>query len=77
MGWIDRLFGRTASQRSVIDAPTAEDEKQYVVADKNVLDVTTAYTDRNITFSGCLKGFDYDKILMNKQNYTNMVQLFK
>ena len=78
MGWTDRLFRRNASKRQNIDAPVQEQNKaNVIVADKNVIDISTAYTNRNITFSGCLKGFDYDKILMNKQNYPNMILLFR
>lgn len=77
MGWIDRLLGRTQPRTESAHESTAQETSVVVAAEKDSIDITTAYTNRSITFSGCLKGFDYDKLLMNKNSYSNIVKLFQ
>lgn len=72
MGWIDRLFGR---QQTV--AEVKEEKKAAIAAESKTIDITNAYESRNITFSGCLKGYNYDSLLMNKQKYENVLKLFQ
>ena len=77
MSWIDRLLGRTPARTEPAQQKQDAVPNVIVAADKESIDVTTAYTNRNITFSGCLKGYDYDKLLMTKNTYDSMVKLFQ
>ena len=63
MGWIDRLFGR---QTTVAEVKEPQKTDIAVAAEKTVIDITNSYESKNITFHGCLKGYDYDRLLMNK-----------
>lgn len=74
MGWIDRLFGR---QQVVAEVKEEKKSDIAIAAEKDIIDITNSYESKNITFSGCLKGYNYDKLLMNKQKYENMLKLFQ
>lgn len=74
MGWFDRLFRKQV----VAEVVKAEKKPKIAIsAEESKLDITNAYESKNITFRGCLKGYDYDQLLMNKQKYENMVKLFQ
>lgn len=81
MGWIDNLFGRRTVVTSGSDEPI---ERSSVNVDKPRVAVgatdegdshITSYDNSNITFQGELAGFDYDKILRDKQG--NIVDIYK
>lgn len=81
MGWIDNLFGRRTVVTSGSDEPI---ERSNVNVDKPRVAVgatddgdshITSYDNSNITFQGELAGFDYDKILRDKQG--NIVDIYK
>jgi len=42
-----------------------------IAADFNQIDVSQTFNDRNITFTGDLKGFNYTSLLRDKQNNIN------
>lgn len=76
MGLFDRF--RRASMKEVkkLDAaeesrPSKIDAPQVVVGASNVHDETQvqSFNNNNITFSGELAGYDYSKILRDKQNH--------
>ena len=77
MSWIDRLFGSRKSEVALAehDAPPAK--TLAVAADNEKLDITHAYLNNTIGRTGCLKGYDYDAILFDKQNYENVLKLFR
>ena len=70
MGFFDR-FRRTKPA----EAPKASRRIDVVGATKDDMDVYQSYTNSNITFSGELSGYDYDRILRDKQN--NIVSLYQ
>ena len=73
MGLLDR-FRRTAPAEVAQPAPVKT--KSVVGAENDSLeDVFQSYTNSNITFSGTLSGYDYDKILRNKQD--NIISLYQ
>lgn len=61
MGLLDRFFGRAVASKAA-DEPKEKNSEYAVAASPDDMDVTTAYIDRPITFNGCLRGFDYDKL---------------
>ena len=72
MGLFDRWLGR-----QTVTPPTPSEARPTEIAigaqDNNV--VTITFNDKNITFSGSLASYDYDKILRDKQN--NITQLYE
>lgn len=75
MGLFDRWFGRPV----VSPPPTNASDKNTYPTDIAVGaqddSVTITFNDKNITFSGSLAEYDYDKILRDKQ--ANIVKLFE
>lgn len=70
MGLLD-LFRRNHAAR---EAPPVAPPLKVAVGAKGD-DVTITFNDRNITYSGDLATFDYDRILRDKQR--NIYQLFQ
>lgn len=71
MGLFDRWFGK----QTVSSPPPAEAHPQEIAIGAQDETVTITFNDKNITFTGSLAKYDYDKILRDKQN--NIVKLFE
>ena len=77
MSWIDRLFGSRKSEVALVEHDAPPVKTLAVAADNEKLDITHAYLNNTIGRTGCLKGYDYDAILFDKQNYENVLKLFR
>ena len=73
MGWIERLLRR---EEQTVERVLSAKERAVAVA-SGEYDVTMAYTNRNISPMGYLKGYDYDVLLSNKQSHENLKKLFQ
>lgn len=69
MGWLDRFRPKQT------EAAMPEPEKTNEDSASPGVDVSTTFTDRDITFKGSLAGYDYRAILRNKQRY--ILQLYE
>ena len=66
MGLRDWFFPRRQASESASAAPEIA-----IAADWNQMDVGQTFNDRNITYTGDLKGFQYTQMLRDKQNNIN------
>lgn len=82
MGFMDRFLRRATSDAQILNAadesrPQKIDAPQIVVGASHVKDEEPiqSFSNNNITFSGALAGYDYSKILRDKQG--NIVSLYQ
>lgn len=80
MGLLDGLrsvFQRNRQPVAAVDT-TLDDNVHYVETIGSAeVDISGTYNNRNITYRGDLNGFDYDRLLKDKQNWENFVTLCK
>lgn len=82
MGFFDRFLRRAVRDAQDLHAadeprPLKIDAPQVVVGASHLKDEEPiqSFNNNNITFSGALAGYDYSKILRDKQN--NIVSLYQ
>lgn len=73
MGFLD-IFRRQRGG-GVSETPVYRSAANIAVGAKNDDDVTLTFNNKNITYTGDLQDFDYDRILRQKQQ--NIYRLFE
>lgn len=74
MGVLD-FFRRNNGKPEPVNIAASKPKPQIAVGAKDGGDITLTFNDKNITFTGDLVSFDYDKILRQKQQ--NIYRLFE
>ena len=74
MGLFDKWFGRPTVSPPSTDTHVKQPPENMIIGAQDDA-VTLTFNDRNITFSGSLAEYDYDKILRDKQG--NIGKLFE
>lgn len=78
MGIMDIFRRKPSEDIAVVDAPmTITQPISNIAIGASESSPSMTFSDKNITFTGDLSGFDYEAILRDKQKYANIQKLFQ